>query len=676
MIKPLAALLALAEGRSAPPSRPGSAAPGSGGSVSAPQRPLTPEQQPSDQPVQLQLRVCSTSGRLAYGDELERHLTALLGAEASPFVLSGCSQTVHGELAAGGLTREAVAAAAAAGGGMPVAICVPCRQLLAGAAAAGPTVGEAPYGSDPDGPPEEGTDVWVCGRLQEILGKRLCTALDFGPSPHSSPDGGGSSQRVSLAVVRVAQLPDSNAARLDSAAFGSSWPAAPGTITLTWPTDQLWRLCGPSAATLVGSAGGIASSSGAASSQQQQQQQPGARQLRPPPDATIPWSITGYCSGAAVFAAADPAAGGAEAAASDGLHHKAQQAAAAGQRSVAPGGDSGSLLMRVELQHAELAVLAHLSAQPELQAACTAGCGAYERLSNVWAAATAAANGGQLHVPATGVLVGAAAARAAVHALVHCWSPKKLGWVLQVPRQAASVVLDSFLAAFPRLAAWLAEAAAAGEAAHSAATLAGRHRSFAPLKRTDDAMVRRAWWQGLLPCMGLLLPRAWSAHSSSPLSPSDPTLQARGKLHKAIMQHILEGSVADVVKAAVVATHSALAAARAPAAGSGTCSGGAPHQAPLQQRERPEVVLALGHSIVVRMPYSYIAAEHDGNAAAASTWVAAAVQRGLRHMRVGRALLAAPPTAVCTAGATLQHWDQRPVDTAAADAGAEGAVAS
>jgi hypothetical protein len=353
----------------------------------------------------------------------------------------------------------------------------------------------------------------VTGRLVSIPGKRLRTALDFGAgqAPRERQQAGAtgdvasssSSQRTSLAVVQVLLLPHA------SSRDGSS-ATMPGSLDLQWPCDQLWRLMGPSATVLSGtSGGGIRSGSGGGSGHAPTPPQPQLVPFQAPPSL---WELTSYCSGAAAFSAASTA----PACAGDSLRHKApagqqgqqlQGAAVQGSKPAATSsGDSGSggLLLRIQLQHMELSVLAHLSGQPELQAACRRGNrggsgNAYDELSNCWAAAAR-----QLEVPGSGggggaggdasghqpaVIICAGTTEAAVLCLVHGWSTKRLAAKLQCSKQAATAVLDSLLAAFPLLKTWLSEAAAAGEAACCAATLAGRQRQFAALKRADDAMV-------------------------------------------------------------------------------------------------------------------------------------------------------------------------------------------
>ena len=662
--------------------------------------------------VQLRLTACSTTGRLTYGSELDGQLGALLAAEWSPFLAAGCSLSVQAELADGSLTAEAVAAAVASGSGGPlVALCVPRRQLLvrgSGVAAMEGTVGDAPHtGGDPaaaaaadpfgDGPPDEEQqqELWVTGRLVSIPGKRLRTALDFGagqapqerqPAGNSGDGASSTSQRTSLAVVQVLLLPQAGSLDGTSAAM-------PGSLELQWPCDQLWRLMGPSASVLSGSSGGggIRSGGGGGSEHAPNPPQP---QLLPPRAPSSLWDLSGYCSGAAAFSAASTA----PASVGDSLRHKApagqpgqqQQQGAAVQASrpaaTSVGGISSSgsaLLLCIQLQHIELSVLAHLSGQPELQAACRrAGSGgsggsgnhAYDELSNYWAAAAR-----QLEVPGSGggggagggaagqqpgVLICAGTAEAAVLCLVHGWSTKKLAGKLQCSKQAAAAVLDSLLAAFPLLKAWLGQAAAAGEASCCAATLTGRQRQFVALKRADDAMVS-GLSSGLQPpsCAGCLCASTWTAHDSLPTLPL-PLFhccfhpQGRGKLHRAILLHMLGGSLADVLKAALVCTHASLGAL--PAA-----SARAPPGSASSMQQRPEVALVLGHSIVVLLPPAFTAA-HSGGAAAAAGAVAAAVRRGLGSLYVGRAQLAAPPAAAITVGRTLHPLDQQPVGPAPA----------
>ena len=543
---PAQALLDLATGQGAaaaagsrPSSASGSASasggPGSAGTMGVPLAQANQEQQEHPgRPVRLQLEACATTGALTYGGQLDRQLSALLAAEWCPFLVGGSNQSVQAELTAGSLTPEAVAAACSPGSsrGLPVALCVPRRQLQAAGLASAAGGAEAPGSMDAleEGPPEEEAEVWVLGQLQQVLGKRLRTALDFGAeqhSMHSSRDHSSSgSQRASMAVVRVALPPSQEQGRLNSAAFGANWAATPSSISITWPCDQLWRLDRRLSAVLCGSAGagGISSAGSATCQQQQQQWEPGgvaaaAAAAGPGPPLAgdlVSWGVSAYCSGAAVFAAGStaPSAPGNE----TGLQHKGhhhhhhqqqqrgqqqQQAAGPGRPPMPSSGPCSGLLLRVELRHVELAVLAALSGEPEMAAALqrftpsggtssgsspSGGSGssrdAYEYLSNVWAAAA-----GQLRVPGTELLISGATAAAVSQALLHQWSAKKLGWVLQAPRQVAAAALESFLAAFPRLGGWLAQAAAAAEAGKGAATLAGRRRAFAVPKRADDAMV-------------------------------------------------------------------------------------------------------------------------------------------------------------------------------------------
>ena len=519
--KPLQALLevsALAAAPAAPAlgSQAAQQRPGSAGSAA-----IHPAAEPGacnvrrqGQTALLQLGMCAASGRITYGSHLERQLTALLATPVwCSFSASGCETSVQGELACGSLTADAVAASAAGGPGLPVVLRVPRRTLVScGAPAAAAEPGSAASGDagmlagafDDDSLPEEDQELWVAGVLRCILGKRLRTYLDFGAEQTTPPaaqhdpggSGDGSSQRASLGAVRVA-LPPDGGSRLGSLSGSSARTAAPRTLELHWPCNQMWRLAGPSAAALAGAAcctGGISCSS--SSGTLQQQQQAAEQQLAaPPPDPLVSWGLRGYCAGGGAFTAADLSGSPA-----DTLAHKPAAAAAQQQQQATP--ISTALLLRADVLHVELAVLAHLSGQPELQQCCAeaaeaAGSGgvatldAYQRLGHCWAAAA-----GRLDVPGTGapgsppVLVCGGTAAAVVHSLVHAWSPNKLGWVLRCSKHDAGLVLDSLLAAFPALQAWLAEAAAAGEAACSAATLAGRQRQFAALKRADDAMVR------------------------------------------------------------------------------------------------------------------------------------------------------------------------------------------
>lgn len=329
------------------------------------------------------------------------------------------------------------------------------------------------------------------------------------------------------------------------------------------------------------------------------------------------------------------------------------------------GGSAGAgTLLRVDLLHVELAVLAHLSGQPELRAACSSGGDAFQHVANCWAAAA-----GQLEVPGSGggggsrqpaLLIRGALVAAVVQCLAHGWSPKKLGWVLRCSRHAAAHAVDAFLSTFPRVRAWLGEAAAAAEAACCAATLAGRQRQFPAPKSAVDAMVRvaaaslpllRACAGGSLAASAAAAGRCdWGCEAKAWAASCAP-LQARGKLHKAILQHILGGSVADTLKAALVSTQAALAALGPLRSGDGGAGADA--------MGGPGVALALGHSLVLHLPGSWVARWSGSDDAAAAA--AAAVLPGLRSLYVGRVALAAPLGARLTAGPTLHLFDQRPV---------------
>ena len=461
LVQPLQALLQLVD--------PGDAAPGAderprGGAGCA--ATMAEQGQQRIREGRLQLHLCAATGRPSYGAELNRQLAALLAAERCPFSASGSGASVQSELDGGVLTAEAVAATP---GGLPVVLCLPRHQLAAAARSSSrspsaPAPTPEPAGDSP--PDEHELQVWVAGQLLEILGKRLRTALDFGGQQHQQqPAPHCGSQRASVALVRVAQAPHADG-HLGSDA--NSWATAPTTTDLPVLCDQLWRLEGPVATILGGGLGGITSGGSAA----ELQDMPGAAAVPPlAPSTLVSWGFQGCCSGASVLAAAG---------------HASSPAC------------SGGLLLRIELQHVELAVLAHLSGQPELQVACRSVAGAYQSASHCWAAAA-----GQLHVPGSGspggaggpaqrpLLICAATAEAVALSLVHSWSSSRLGRALRCTRQAAAAAAESFLAAFPQLAAWLAQAAAGAEAACCAATLAGRQRQFAALKRADDVMVSR-----------------------------------------------------------------------------------------------------------------------------------------------------------------------------------------
>lgn len=616
--------------------------------------------------VRLQLSVSAAAGRLTYGQELDRQLAALLAAEWSPFFTAGCSASIEEELARGSLTAEDVAAAACTSGGLPVALSVPqrilrpevasahaCQAAAGGSAEASPAVYVSNGGPSED---EEQGDAWVAGVLLGIVGKRLRTALDFGEEQQERRQAqqgqvgsgcAGCSQRATLAVVRVARLPDEES-RLGSAAVVGSVPAAVPTLDIQWPCTQLWRLAGPSATVLAGSAvGGICCGAGADHHEFAAVQPAQAPRTR----EAVGWTLHGYCCGGSAFTAGYRSGGSRSA----GLRHKpaSAQLQLAEQQPQQLYEVAGGLLLRADVQAGELAVLAHLSSQPELLAALhssSSAAEAYQQVSHCWAAAA-----GRLDVPGTGnpgagqppVLVSEAVAEAVAHALVHGWTAKKLGWVLRCSKQAAGEVLDSFLAAFPEVKAWLAKAGTRGEAACSAATLGGRHRSFPALQRSDDAM-------------------------------------GRGKLHKAILTHMLAGSLADVATAAFVACHAALCTLAAQpgsaAAGPGRDELAAPHgqeQAEQEQRQQqmqqqhhhqqahqaqqtPALVLAMGGSLVVHLPPAFLVS-HGDDADAAAAVVATSLQQALRALQVGSACLAAPLPVAFAAGRSLHPLGLRPV---------------
>lgn len=701
------------------PSRPGSA----GSIIAAAAAPAFGGVRRFGGKVRLQLSVSAAAGRLTYGQELDCQLAALLTAEWSPFVAAGCSASIEEELARGSLTAEDVAAAACASRGLPVALSVPQRILRpdgasapARQAAAGGSAEASPAVYFSNGGPsedEEQGDAWVAGVLLGIVGKRLRTALDFGEEQQerrqaqqgqAGSGGAGCSQRATLAVVRVARLSDEES-RLGSAAGVGSVPAAVPTVDLHWPCTQLWRLAGPSAAVLAGSAvGGICCGAGA-DHHEFAAVQPAQAAL--PPEA-VGWTLYGYCCGGSAFTAGYRSGGSRSA----GLRHKpaSAQLQLAEQQPQQLYEVAGGLLLRADVQAGELAVLAHLSSQPELLAALhssSSAAEAYQQVSHCWAAAA-----GRLDVPGTGnagagqppVLVSEAVAEAVAHALVHGWTAKKLGWVLRCSKQAAGEVLDSFLAAFPEVKAWLAKAATRGEAACSAATLGGRQRSFPALQRSDDAMVRAGHrclsgralrWAALPPSSAIpcVPPSAWRlaalprvrVHHRWHIPWQVRCLQGRGKLHKAILTHMLAGSLADVATAAFVACNAALCTlaaqpGSAAAAGPGRGELAAPHgqeQAEQEQRQQqmqqqqhhqqahqaqqtPALVLAMGGSLVVHLPPAFLVS-HGDDADAATAVIATSLQQALRALQVGSACLAAPLPVAFAAGRSLHPLGLRPV---------------
>lgn len=152
-------------------------------------------------------------------------------------------------------------------------------------------------------------------------------------------------------------------------------------------------------------------------------------------------------------------------------------------------------------------------------------------------------------------------------------------------------------------------------------------------------------------------------------------MQGRGKLHKAILQHVLAGSLADVTKAALVAVHAALASLgqqASAAAGAAAPAARSREQQQQQQRdwlrqqEGPGIVLVLGSSMAVHLPAGFVAGHGGGMAAAGAA--AAAVQHALRSLRIGRTQLAVPLAAACSAGPSLHPLARQPVLVPAAQA--------
>ena len=129
-------------------------------------------------------------------------------------------------------------------------------------------------------------------------------------------------------------------------------------------------------------------------------------------------------------------------------------------------------------------------------------------------------------------------------------------------------------------------------------------------------------------------------------------LQARGKAVKAMLQFVLSGSVADVVKAALAAVHQVASAAVA--AGSGGPSSGSVAGSGVAGDNIPaglapcRVVLAWGANLVVRVPGGSLAG------------VVAAVQQALSRLTVGRQQLAVAVR--LSAGPSLHFLSQRDLE--------------
>ena len=455
--------------------------PGQTGGRRSPPPPASSEQAAAQEDcLMLQLSTChpSGSGLLTYGDAADGALAAVAGVEWAPFLTLAAVGGPEGlslqqELADGAVSAEAVNSMPL---GVPVVLAVPRCQLQSAspaAAAAAAEGGATPVGSwltAPEQQQERQEEVWVCGRVVEVLGKRLRTALDF-----THPEQQAVSQRVSMAVVRVPAL-------LSTAHSGcAQWEGPPPVLDLLMPCHLMWRLAGPSAEVLGnGCSSGTSSRVGA---------------VLPPPAQLGLWQFQGYCSAQGVLTACAEAALKASASRAGKEQQQQEEEEALPEQGVC---QENPQVLVVRLRHLELLVLAQLSGDPALQEACRTADPA-RHVAACWAAAAhqvAIGGGGSSGGEGGGggaphaVLICAATAEAVAQALCYGWSPKKLGWVLRCTRQQAAEVSHSFLQAFPSLQHWCAALAERAGGAGAAATLAGRHRSLT-LPAKPDAMVSR-----------------------------------------------------------------------------------------------------------------------------------------------------------------------------------------
>eukprot|EP00887_Chlorella_sp_A99_P004871 scaffold4.g4871.t1 len=519
----------------------------------------------------LQLSTLDMAGKLTYGEDADKALAAVAGLEWTPLLALGALGGPQGlslqqELMQGSVSGEEVDGAA---GGVPVALAVPRWQLGGG--------GSGGASSTPDQllalaecEEQDQEEVWLCGHVVRVLGKRLRTALDFTQPPE--PWGGTASpQRVTMAAVLVTPPPGEDRS---CCASGGSWRPAPPPLELHVPCSALWRLTGP-AADVFGGGGGFH-----------------------PPAQLGGWRLGGFCSALGALAL-EPAPDGASSQL-EGVWRST--------------GGTG-LLMAVRLLRVELLVLAQLSGERGLRAACTSA-EPYRHVAACWAVAArqvAGGGGGEGQRP---LLISERAAEAVAQALCHSWSAKRLGWVLRCSMAQAAAVNQSFLQAFPTLAAWVEAATRQAEEGGGAVTLAGRHRMLA--------------------------------------LPPQPDPMALGKLHKAALQHALGGSVADVTKAAFVALSTALRSLHAstppPAPQQDAEAPAADGAAQCEQRASSAIALVLGACLVVRC-----GAKED--VAAAAT----AVRRAVAQLRVGGRVLDAPVAARITAGPSLHPLHQAPL---------------
>lgn len=125
-------------------------------------------------------------------------------------------------------------------------------------------------------------------------------------------------------------------------------------------------------------------------------------------------------------------------------------------------------------------------------------------------------------------------------------------------------------------------------------------------------------------------------------------MQGRGRIHKAMFQWALGGSVADITKAVLVAVQTACDAAPVSSGGdNSSASGGGSGEGISGQL--PHVVLVWGANLVVLVP------------AEASVYsVAAGVRSALAHLAVGGRQLAVP--GCLSAGRSLHFLSQQQLD--------------
>lgn len=261
----------------------------------------------------------------------------------------------------------------------------------------------------------------------------------------------------------------------------------------------------------------------------------------------------------------------------------------------------------IEILNDELVVLADLSKDPELISACTAS-RPWARTAAMWSVAA-----GGVATALSGVFISAATAAAVVHSLVYGWSSTRLAQALgpRATRQQATAAVASFLQAFPRVAAWREELIVQWERSHEVKTIAGR------------------------------------AHHIHNTSKGDAKL--RGRLGKAAVAAVLRGSTEDVL-IAIAATVGGCSELSSPISSGST--GQTSTDVAIGSANRSESKRGL---LVMRGGCVVIASVKQGKEEEAGR----AVRQALQAVRVGSSQLAVPLVIAMGCGEGILHPGMR-----------------